>query len=250
MRIAVIGGTGLIGSRVVRQLLEQGHDTVAASPTTGVDTLTRHGLDAALTGADVVIDVSKPPSMDGPAASEFFTLSTSNLLDVEEATGVKHHVALSVVGIDQMQASGYFHAKLQQEALIRSGPIPHTIIRSTQFFEFIDTIADTATNRDTVTVPPVLVQPIAADDVASIIGDMAVSPPHSELVEIAGPDLFRLDELVRTLLDAHHDQRQVADDPSALYFGWVRISERTLLPDNVVAVGTTHFNDWLAPRDR
>jgi len=245
MRVAVIGGTGLIGSRVVRQLTAQGHDAVAASPTTGVDALTRQGLERALEGADVVIDVTRPRSLDGVAASEFFTRSTTNLLDVGAAAGVEHHVVLSVVGIDQMQASGYFRAKLQQEDLIRSGPIPYTIIRSTQFFEFIDTIADVATQGRTVRLPPALVQPIAAQDVASFLCDAAGRKPHNELVEIAGPDRFRLDEVVRRRLGRANDPRQVEADPDALYFGWVRLEETTLIPEHLDAVGTSHFTDWL-----
>ena len=213
MKIVVVGGSGLIGSHTVAQLNTRGHDTVVAAPSTGVDTITGAGLPDVLDGADVVIDVTNAPSWEDSAVMEFFLTSTRNLLDAEVHTGVGHHVALSVVGTERMLTSGYFRAKILQESLIRSGPIPHTIVRATQFFEFITAIADTATTGDTVRLPPAKIQPIAAIDVAESVATASVSSPINGITEIAGPDTFHMDELVRAVLRTNNDPRQVLTDP-------------------------------------
>jgi uncharacterized protein YbjT (DUF2867 family) len=229
MKIAVIGGSGLIGSKLVAKLDERGHETVAASPSTGVDTLTGQGLADAVAGAAVVVDVSNSPSFEDAAALEFFDTSTRNLLAAEAAAGVGHHVALSVVGTARLTESGYFRAKLAQEELIKHSSIPYSIVRATQFFEFLDRIAAGATDGNTVRLPPALIQPMAADDVASALGRIAVGSPVNGIVEIAGPTQFRLDELIRARLSASGDRREVITDPTAAYFG-ITPGERTLLP--------------------
>src|SRR3954462_5357036 len=219
MKIVVIGGTGLIGSKLVAKLDEQGHEAVAASPNTGVNTLTGEGLAGVLDGAEVVVDVSNSPNWDDDAVMHFFQTSTGNLLAAEANAGVGHHVALSVVGTDRLVESGYFRAKVAQEKLIEDSPIPYSIVHATQFFEFMKSIAADATDGNTVRLPPALIQPMAADDVASMVGQVVGGEPLNGMVEVAGPELFRLDELVRGVLAKLDDPREVVTDPHARYFG-------------------------------
>jgi uncharacterized protein YbjT (DUF2867 family) len=246
MRIVVVGGTGLIGSQVVEQLNSHGHTAVPASPVTGVNTLTGAGLPEVLKGADVVVDVSNSPSFESSAVMDFFSTSTRNLLAAEAEAGVGHHVALSVVGTDRMTDGGYMKAKLAQEKLIEDSPIPFSIVRATQFFEFLNGIAGSGTTGRTVTLPPVLIAPMASADVAKAVGRVAAGKPVNGTVEIGGPDEFRMDEFVRRGLAARHDPRTVVADPHATYFG-AQVEERTLLPGKNAMVGDVHFADW-APR--
>jgi uncharacterized protein YbjT (DUF2867 family) len=245
MKIVVIGGTGLIGSKLVNKLREHGHETVAAAPNTGVNTLTGEGLAEALKGASVVVDVSNSPSWEDAAVMKFFETSTRNLLAQEAVAGVRHHVALSVVGTERLLESGYFRAKIAQEKLIKESSIPYSIVHATQFFEFLKGLADISVVGDKVHLPPVLFQPMAADDVASAVGRIAVGPPVNGTVEIGGPEQFRLDELVRRRLVALKDPREVIADPKALYSG-AKISDRTLLPGNNARLGGTRFDTWLS----
>jgi uncharacterized protein YbjT (DUF2867 family) len=245
MRIVVIGGTGLVGSRLVTKLREAGHDAVSASPDSGVDTYTGEGLEQALEGAEVVVDVSNAPSWDDAAVLDFFGTTARNVLAAEANAGVGHHVVLSVVGTDRLQASGYFRGKLAQERAVEAGSVPYTILRATQFFEFIGRIADSFTEGDVVRVPPVLVQPEAVDDVAAALADVALSPPVNGIVELAGPDAFRLDELARRVLDAGNDARRVVPDPHARYFG-AELYDRSLVPGESPRIAPTRFEDWLA----
>jgi uncharacterized protein YbjT (DUF2867 family) len=244
MKIVVIGGTGLIGSKVVEKLNQKGHDAIAAAPNTGVNTITGEGLAEALAGAEVVVDVANSPSFDDQAAMDFFQTAGRNLTAAEIAAGVQHHVALSVVGINRLQDSGYFRAKLAQESLIKASPIPYTLIHATQFFEFVRSIAGFSSDGDTVRLPPVLFQPMAAEDVASVIAEVALAEPLNDTIEIAGPDMFTLDEAVRKVLEYDHDPRKVIADPEAPYFG-VKVSERTLVPDAGARLGSTAFDWWL-----
>ena len=244
MKIVVIGGTGLIGSKVVALLTKSGHQTVAASPRLGINTLTGEGLAEALAGASVVVDVSNAPSFEETAVLAFFETSTRNLLGAEAAAGVGHHVALSIVGIDRSPDNGYFKAKIAQEQLIASGPIPYSIVRATQFLEFIDGIADAATTGTEVHIPPVAFQPIAADDVARAVAGVAVNAPLNGRLEIAGPEQLRFDDVIRRRLRARNDARRVIADPHAPYFGAVP-SEQSLIPLNAAQLGKTRFEDWL-----
>jgi uncharacterized protein YbjT (DUF2867 family) len=244
MKIVVIGGTGLIGSKLVNKLREHGHEAVAAAPNTGVNTLTGEGLAEVLKGASVVVDVSNSPSWEDAAVLNFFETSTRNLLSYGGAAGVGHHVALAVVGTDQLSESGYFRAKIAQEKLIKESPIPYTIIHATQFFEFLKGLADISVVDGKVHVPPVLFQPMAADDVASAVGKVAVGSPANGVVEIGGPEQFRIDELVRRRLASLKDPREVIADPNALYSG-ARITERTLVPGNSARLGETRFETWV-----
>jgi uncharacterized protein YbjT (DUF2867 family) len=244
MKIVVIGGTGLIGSKVVADLCEQGHEAVPASPRLGINTLTGEGLAEALADAAVVVDVSNAPSFEETAVLSFFVTSTRNLLAAEAAANVGHHVALSIVGIDRAPDNGYFQAKLAQEKLIAAGSIPYSIVRATQFFEFIDGIADAATTGNEVHIAPVAFQPMAADDVARAVAGVAVNAPLSGRLEIAGPEQLRFDEVIRRRLRARNDARQVIGDPHASYFGSVP-SEQLLVPLNSAQLGTIRFEDWL-----
>jgi len=244
VKIVVIGGTGLIGSKLVSRLREHGHEAVAASPNSGVNTLTGEGLAEVLKGASVVVDVSNSPSWEDAAVLKFFETSTRNLLSYETAAGVGHHVALSVVGTDELSESGYFRAKIAQERLIKESSIRYTIIHATQFFEFLKGLADISMVGDKVHLPPVLFQPMAADDVASAVGRIAVGPPVNGVVEIGGPEQFLLDELVRRRLALLKDPREVIADPKALYSG-AKISERTLVPGDGARLGETRFETWL-----
>ncbi|WP_030608282.1 SDR family oxidoreductase [Streptomyces sclerotialus] len=245
MKIVVIGGTGLVGSKVVGKLGGRGHEAVAASPGTGVNTLTGEGLTDALAGAQAVVDVSNSPSFEESAVLDFFTTSTRNLLAAEEAAGVGHHLALSIVGIEGLPDNGYFRAKVAQEQLIKRGPVPYSIVRATQFYEFVKGIADSATDGDTVRLPHVLIQPMAADDVAEAVARTAVEAPLKGTVEVAGPQQFRFDALVADALRAWHDPRTVVTDPHAPYFG-SELSERSLVPDDGRAeLAATRFDDWL-----
>jgi uncharacterized protein YbjT (DUF2867 family) len=243
MRIVIIGGTGLIGSKLVTKLEEHGHETVAASRNTGVNTLTGEGLAHALAGASAVVDVSNSPSWEDAAALEFFDTSTRIVLAAEAAAAVAHHVALSVVGTERLTESGYFRAKLAQEMLIKESSLPYSLVRATQFFEFINSIAADATDGNTVRLPPALIQPIAADDVAGALGRISVGSPLNGIVEIAGPDQFRLDQLIRERLSATGDPRQVVTDPHAAYFG-IAPGERTLLPGDDAHIADTRFEGW------
>jgi len=245
MKVVVIGGTGLIGSKLVAWLREHGHEAVPASPDTGVDTLTGEGLDAVVEGASVVVDVANSPSFEDDAVLSFFETSTRNLLAAEAAAGVGHHVALSVVGTERLPDSGYLRAKAAQEQLIASSPVPYSIVHATQFFEFVRSIAQSATDGATVRLAPVLVQPVAAADVAAAVGLVALGPPIGGVVEVAGPEQYRLDELVRRALEARHDPRTVVADPHATYFG-AELGERTLLPGDEAELSATRFEDWLA----
>ena len=244
MKIVVIGGTGLIGSKLVAKLRDHGHDAVAASPDTGVNTLTGEGLAEAVTGADIVVDVSNSPSFEDTAVMNFFQTSTRNLLAAEAAEGVRHHVALSVVGTERLLESGYFRGKMAQEELIKAGPVPYSIVHATQFFEFVKSIADAATQDNVVKLSPALIQPMAADDVASAVGRIAVGPPINGIVEVAGPQQFRLDGLIRLGLAAKGDPREVIGDREARYFGAL-LGERTLLPGEGATLYSTLFADWL-----
>ena len=245
MKIVVIGGTGLIGSKLVNKLREHGHEAVAAAPNTGVNTLTGEGLAEVLKGASVVVDVSNSPSWEDAAVLKFFETSTRNLLTYEAGAGAGHHVALSVVGTDQLAESGYFSAKIAQEKLIKESSIPYTIIHATQFFEFIKGIADSSIIDGKVHVPPVLFQPMAADDVATAVARIAVGPAVNGIVEIGGPEQFRLDELVRRRLATLKDPREVIADPNARYSG-AKLSEKTLVPGNNARLGETRFETWVA----
>lgn len=244
MKIIVIGGTGLIGSKLVPRLREKGHEAIAASPKSGVDTLTGDGLAEALKGAPVVVDVTNSPSWEDAAVIQFFETSTRNQLVHEAAAGVGHHVALSVVGTDRLLASGYFRAKMAQENLIKASAIPYSIIRATQFFEFVNGIADLSTEGDKVRLPTALIQPMASDDVAGAIARIATGSPVNGTVEIGGPEKFHLNELVRQSLAARNDPRKVVADPRARYSG-AELSEGTLLPGDGARLGETRFETWL-----
>jgi uncharacterized protein YbjT (DUF2867 family) len=244
MKIVVIGGTGLIGSKLVNKLREHGHEAVAAAPNTGVNTITGEGLAEVLKGASVVVDVSNSPSWDDAEVLKFFETSTRNLLTGEAAAGVGHHVALSVVGTNRLPESGYMRAKIAQEKLIKESSIPYSIVHATQFFEFLKGLADISMVGDKVHLPPVLFQPMAADDVASGIARIAQGQPVNGIVEIAGPEQFRVDELVRRRLASLDDPREVIPDLNARY-GGARVSEKTLLPGNNARLGETRFETWL-----
>jgi uncharacterized protein YbjT (DUF2867 family) len=245
MKIVVIGGTGLIGSRVVQQLRSQGHDAVAASPASGVNTVTGEGVADVLKGASVVVDVTNAPSWEDAAVMAFFEASTRNLLAAEAAAGTKHHVALSVVGTDRLLESGYFRAKIAQENQIKSSSIPYSIVRATQFYEFIKAIADLSTTDGKIRLPSALIQPMAADDVAAAVARVAVGPAVNGIVEVGGPEQFGLDELVRRFVAARHDPREVISDPQAPYYG-IKVSERALVPEASAARGKVRFEEWLA----
>jgi uncharacterized protein YbjT (DUF2867 family) len=244
MKIVVIGGTGLIGSKLITKLSALGHEAVAAAPGTGVNTLTGEGLAEVLEGAQVVVDVSNSPSFEDMAVMTFFQTSTRNLLSYEAVAGVEHHVALSVVGSERLPNSGYLRAKVAQEKLIKEGPIPYTIVHATQFFEFAKRIADEATVDNAVRLPPVLFQPMAADDVASAVCRVAITSPLNGTLEIAGPESFRFDDFIRQRLVALNDPREVIADSSAKYFG-TELSERSIVPDDDAQRGETRFEDWL-----
>ena len=245
MKIVVIGGTGLIGSKLVKQLREHGHEAVAASPDTGVNTLTGEGLTEALKGASVVVDVSNSPSWEDAAVMKFFETSTRNLLAAEAVAGVKHHVSLSVVGTDRLLESGYFRAKMAQENLIKASSIPYSIVHATQFFEFAKGIADISTVDNKVPLPPVLFQPMAAEDVDTGVGRVAMGSHVNGTVEIGGPEKFRLDEFIRRYLVARKDPREVVTDPQARYYG-IQVSEKTLIPGDGARLGETRFETWLS----
>jgi uncharacterized protein YbjT (DUF2867 family) len=245
MKIVVIGGTGLIGSKLVNKLREHGHEAVAAAPKTGVNTVTGEGLAEVLKGASVVVDVSNAPDWEDTAVLKFFETSTRNLLTYEAAARVGHHVALSVVGTERMLESGYFRAKIAQENLIKASSIPYSIVRATQFYEFVKGIADFSTAGNKVRLPHVLFQPMAADDVASAVARVAIGPPVNGIVEIGGPEKFRLDEFIRRGLAARRDPREVVADPHARYYG-IEVKERTLVPENNAKLGKIRFEDWLA----
>src|SRR5262245_41098239 len=245
MKIVVIGGTGLIGKKVVNNLRQQGHEVVAAAPSSGINTITGEGLAQALAVAQVVVDVANAPSWEDNAVLAFFETSGRNLLAAEAAAGVGHHVALSVVGTDRLLASGYFRAKMAQAKLIKASQIPYTIVRATQFFEFAGGIAKSATEGQTVRVPPVLMQPIAADDVAAAVAEAALAKPLNGTVEVAGPEPLRQDELVRQFLSRTGDARTVIADPKALYYGLV-MNDQSLTPGDHPRLGPTRFADWLS----
>jgi uncharacterized protein YbjT (DUF2867 family) len=245
VKIIVIGGTGLIGSKVVTKLRNSGFEVVAASRTSGINTMTGRGLADALAEASVVIDLSNPPTFDGAGALEFFERSTTNLLEAEAGAGVRHHVALSVVGAERLSESGYMRAKFAQEKLIKDGSIPYSIVHATQFFESIQKLAGLASDGATVHVPPVLVQPIAGDDVAKMLSNVSVAAPLNSTIEVAGPEQFRADELARRRLIARHDPREVVVDRQARFFG-AEVDDRSLLPGADARLGDTRFEDWLA----
>jgi uncharacterized protein YbjT (DUF2867 family) len=244
IKIVVIGGSGLIGAKVVNDLRQRGHEVVAASPSSGVNTLTGEGLGAALNCAEVVVDVSNAPSWEDKAVLDFFETSGRNLLAAEAAAGVKYHVALSVVGTERLLASGYFRAKMAQETMIKSSKIPYTIVRATQFFEFVRGIAQNAAEGATVRLPPVLMQPIVSDDVAAVLADVACGGPINGTVEIAGPDQIRQDELVRQYLSAIGDARKVIADVHARYYG-IEVNDQSLVPGRNPRLGSMHFAEWL-----
>jgi uncharacterized protein YbjT (DUF2867 family) len=245
MKIVVLGGTGLIGSKVVNLLRARGREVVAASPSQGINSITGQGLTEALTGAQVVVDVTNSPSFEDKAVLEFFETSTRNVLVAEAKTGVGHHVALSVVGSERLPASGYLRAKVAQEKLIKASSIPYTIVRATQFFEFVGRIADEATSGQTVHLPSVLFQPIFSDDLAANLAKIAVAKPLNGTIEIAGPDAIPFDGVVREYLTAHHDPRSVVTDEQARYFG-TTLEKRSLVPGENALLGSTRFADWLS----
>jgi uncharacterized protein YbjT (DUF2867 family) len=245
MKIVVIGGSGLIGSKLVKKPREDGHDPLAASPDSGVDSLTGEGLAEALEGAQVVVDVSNAPAWEDAAVLDFFRTSSRNVLAAEAAAGVGHHVAVSVVGADRLPDSGYLRAKVAQEELVKAGTVPYTILRATQFFEFIGRIADSSATGDTVRLSPALLQPVSADDVAAALADIAENAPVNGTVELAGPEPLRLDELARPVLNANNDARQVTADVHARYFG-TELDDQSLTPGDNPRIAPTRFEDWLS----
>ena len=245
MKIVVIGGSGLIGKKLVNKLSQHGREVVAASPSSGVNTLTGEGLANALAGVRVVVDVANSPSFEDKAVLEFFETSGRNLLAAEAAAGVGHHVALSVVGTDRLLQSGYFRAKMAQEDLIKASKVPYTIVRATQFFEFVNGIAQSATDGQAVRLSPALVQPIVSDDVADALAEVTLGAPVNGTIEIAGPERLRLDELVRRFLSAKQDARQVVADVHARYFG-IDLNDQSLTPGDNPRIGPTRFEDWLS----
>ncbi|MGQ5259838.1 SDR family oxidoreductase [Micromonospora sp. ZYX-F-536] len=249
MKIVVIGGSGLIGSKLVDRLGEQGHEAVPASPKTGVNTLTGEGVGEVLDGADVVVDVSNSPSFEDAAVLEFFETSTRNLLAAAAAAGVGHYVALSIVGSDRIPDSGYMRAKVAQEKLITASGLPYSLVHATQFFEFVQGIIDAAADGDTVRLAPVFIQPMAADDVAAAVAEVTVGAPMNGAVDIAGPEQFRLDELGRSVLAAQSDPRSVVTDPEARYFG-AKLGERSLVPAGDARVADTNLDEWRAQAAR
>lgn len=244
MKIVIIGGTGLIGSKTVARLRKRGHEVVAASPDSGVDTISGKGLAEALAGAEVVVDLANSPSFEDAAVLAFFETSGRNLLGAEAAAGVRHHVALSVVGTERLLASGYFRAKLAQERLIETSGVPYTIVRSTQFFEFLSRIAQDGADGQSVHVSSALAQPIASDDVADAMTDVALAAPANGMIEIAGPERVRLDQLVQRFLRESKDSREVVTDPETLYFG-VKLDDRSLVPGDGPRLGAIRFEEWL-----
>jgi len=244
MKIVVIGGSGLIGTKLVNRLRQKGHEVAPASPNSGVNTITGEGLAEALAGAQVVVDVANSPSFEDKAVLEFFETSGRNLLSAEAAAGVGHHVALSVVGADRLPDSGYLRAKLAQENLIKASKIPYTILRSTQFFEFVSGIAQSATEGQTVRLSPAHLQPIVSDDVADALADVTLGAPVNSTIELAGPERIGLDELVRRFLKAKQDARQVVADVHARYFG-AELNDQSLTPGKNPRIGATRFEDWL-----
>jgi uncharacterized protein YbjT (DUF2867 family) len=244
MKIVVIGGTGLIGSKLVSTLRHRGHEVLAASPDSGVNTITGEGLAEALAGAQVVVDVSNSPSFEDKAVMEFFQTSCRNLLAAEANAHVRHHVALSVVGTDRLLDSGYFRAKMAQEDLIRDCPIPYTILRSTQFFEFLGRIAQSSADGRSVRVSSAFIQPIVSDEVAAALADIALSEPRNGIIEVAGPEQFRLDEIVRRVMQVNKDARDVITDAHARYFG-AELRDDTLTPDEGAIIAVTRFDDWV-----
>ncbi|SDO82154.1 Uncharacterized conserved protein YbjT, contains NAD(P)-binding and DUF2867 domains [Ralstonia sp. 25mfcol4.1] len=249
MKIVVVGGTGLIGKKVVARLAAQGHDVLAASPGTGVNALTGEGLAQALAGARVVVDVANSPSFEDQAVLHFFETSGRNLAAAEKEAGVAHHVALSVVGTDKLAQSGYFRAKIAQEALIRQAGIPYTIVRSTQFLEFLGGIAQSAGQADTIHLTPALIQPISSDDVADAVADAALAAPVNGMIDIAGPERFRMSDLVQRYLQATGDRRTVVADPAARYFG-ADLQEGTLVPEGEARLGHIRFEDWIRQQQK
>jgi uncharacterized protein YbjT (DUF2867 family) len=247
MKIVIIGGTGLIGSKLVEILDEAGHEPLAASPDTGVDAISGEGLAEAFAGAQVVVDVANAPAWDDAAVLNFFQTATHNILAAETVAGVNHHVALSIVGAGGLPDSGYLRAKVAQEQAVKAGPIPYTIVRATQFFEFIGRIADSATDGGTVRLPPVFFQPEAAADVSATLADVATSPPQNSIVELGGPERFRFDELIRRFLEAHNDPRKVVADAHARYYG-TELDDNSLTTDGDARVAPTRFEDWLSSR--
>jgi uncharacterized protein YbjT (DUF2867 family) len=246
MKIVVIGGTGLIGSKLVEKLRAAGHDALAAAPDTGVNTITGEGLAEALEGADVVVDVANAPVWEDSAVMDFFLTSTRNILAAETAAGVKHHVVLSVVGTDRLPDSGYFRAKVAQEETVKAGAVPYSILRASQFFEFIGRVVDSSTDDEkTVRLAPVFVQPESADDVAAAVADVVVSEPVNGIIELGGPEQFRLDELAKRLLRAKNDTRRVTADVHALYFG-TELDDHSLTPGSGARIAPTRFEDWLS----
>ena len=245
MKIVVIGGTGLIGSKVVGNLKQQGHEVIAAAPNTGVNTITGEGLNEALAGAQVVVDVANSPSFEDKIAMDFFQTAGKNLTAAEVGAGVQHHVALSVVGTDRLQDSGYFRAKLVQETNVKNSPIPYSIVRATQFFEFIRAIAQEGTREDVVRVPHTVFQPIAAQDVAAAVADAALAAPTNGTEEVAGPDALYMDEAVAKVLRFDNDRRKVMADPAALYFG-LKITDKSLVPGSHPRFGSTNLDWWLS----
>lgn len=245
MKIVIIGGTGLIGARLVQHLQQGGHEVVAASPSLGVDTITGKGLAQALAGASVVVDVTNPPSFDDQAVMTFFDTSTKNLLAEMGRAGAGHLVTLSIVGTERLPSRGYYRAKRAQEILIEQASIPYTLVQATQFFEFLGAIADAATQGDVVRVSPALIQPIAADDVVLAVARMASEDPINRTIALAGPEVFRFEAIIKRLLIARGDRRQVIEDPNANYFGGI-LSERSLVPTGEVLLGSCRFDEWLS----
>ena len=245
MRLVIIGGSGRIGTKLVNRLRREGHQVLVASLESGVNIITGEGLTPALAAADAVVDVANSPSFEAQAALEFFETAGHNLLAAEESTGVRHHIALSIVGMEHLLDVGYYRAKLAQERLIKASGIPHTILRSTQFFEFVGSVVDSAVEGNTVRVPPALFQPIASDDVAATLADLAIGPPLDSTTEVAGPDVRPLDEFVRQYLAARQEQRQVIVDPRATFFG-ARLEQRSLIPSGGFRAGSIHFAQWLS----
>jgi uncharacterized protein YbjT (DUF2867 family) len=244
MKIVVIGGTGLIGSKLVQNLRERGHDALAAAPSTGVNSITREGLAQAMDGADIVVDVANAPSWEDQAVLEFFETSSRNLLAAEAAAGVRHHVALSIVGSERLPENGYFRAKVAQENLIKASGIPYTILRATQFFEFVGGIAQAATVGEEICLSPALIQPMASDDVVAALTEVTLATPVNGTVEVAGPEAMPLDELVRRFLRATQDTRKVVPDVHARYFGSV-LDDQSLTPGKNPRLGAIRFEDWL-----